>query len=56
MSSAVNGAAYTRYNSQADHPRNYIPSVQVRADDVHPLIALGTSEALFEMKTMLFDY
>lgn len=46
--SAVVSGAYTKYNAPGDHPRSYITKDNV--------IDLGTDEAFYEMKTMLFDY
>ena len=47
VSAAVSGA-HTKYNTPADHPRNYKPQENVY--EVRP------DEALFELKAMLFDY
>lgn len=47
MSAAISGA-HTKYNLPSDHPRNYIP--KRRDVDADP------DEAVYEMKTMLFDY
>lgn len=42
--------AYTKYNTPADHPKNYRPHQAPNVYDVRP------DEALYELKTMLFDY
>lgn len=47
ISATVSGA-HTKYNTPNDHPRNYITKENS--------IDLGTAEAFYEMKTMLFDY
>jgi hypothetical protein len=46
--SAVVSGAHSKYNRPSDHPRNYITKDNS--------INLGTDEAFYEMKTMLFDY
>ena len=47
MSTAISGA-HTKYNLPSDHPANYIPK---RRD-----LDVDVDEAMFDMKTMLFDY